>query len=459
MSNLLTLTTQFSQDTLPANNSQRLLYVLIEFAAGDVGGGAPLPVNLTLVVDKSDSMCVPILSQEQFDELVRLGSVSETMVDGVPVWHFENIPAQYSLDAPRSIDFVKRALHSAVEQIAPHDRFALVAFAREAMVVIPNQPGQNKRELVQAIDALDKLPIGNETYMALGLTRGIEQAQAALSRDHLNRLIILTDGFTQDAPQCRALAQNAAQQGIAVSTMGLGVEFNEELLISIADVTGGEAYFVRDPSEIPKVFRQELAGVQNIALRNLLVRMRFMDGIELRRAHRVKPMIYDLGALPLVERGFDLKLGDMARQAAFALMLELVVPPRPEGNYQLAHLVAEYDLPHLGIERQKQRANLIIPYTANHASAPTNPTVMNLVEKLSAFKLQTRALQDAANGDLANATRKLQAAATRLINMGEQNLAQQMLNEAANLEQRGRMSAEGTKRLRYETRKLTQKLE
>jgi len=199
--------------------------------------------------------------------------------------------------------------------------------------------------------------------------------------------------------------------------------------------------------------------VQKIALRNLLLRMRFMDGVELRRAHRVKPMIFDLGALPLVERGFDLKLGDMARQTSSALMLELVVPPRPEGNYQLAHLVAEYDVPHLGIERQKQRANLIIPYTANHAAPPLNPTVMNLAEKLSAFKLQTRALQDAANGDLANATRKLQAAATRLINMGEQNLAQQLLNEAANLEQRGRMSAEGTKRLRYNTRKLTQQLE
>lgn len=459
MSNLLTITTQFSQDTLPANNSARLLYVLIELTAGDVGNGAPLPVNLTMVVDKSDSMCVPILSQDQFDELARLGTVSETMVDGVPVWHFENIPQQYTLDAPRSIDFVKRALHSALEQIAPHDRFALVAFAREAVVVIPNQAGQNKRELLKAIDTLDTLPIGNETYMAFGITRGLEQAQAVLSHEYINRLILLTDGFAQDAPQCRALAQNAAQQGVAVSTMGLGVEFNEELLISIADLTGGEAYFVRNPSEIPQVFRQELASVQKIALRNLLLRMRFMDGVELRRAHRVKPMIFDLGALPLVERGFDLKLGDMARQTSSALMLELVVPPRPEGNYQLAHLVAEYDVPHLGIERQKQRANLIIPYTANHASAPLNPTVMNLAEKLSAFKLQTRALQDAANGDLANATRKLQAAATRLINMGEQNLAQQLLNEAANLEQRGRMSAEGTKRLRYNTRKLTQQLE
>ncbi len=455
----LTITSQFSQDILPANNSARLVYVLVELSAGDVDAGAPLPVNLTMIVDASESMSVPILSQAQFDELARLGSVSETLVDGVPVWHFDNIPRQYTLDAPRSIDYVKRALHSALEQIAPRDHFALVAFAREAMVVIPNQSGQNKRELLKAIDTLDTLPLGNDTYMAMGITRGLEELQAGFSRDAINRLVILTDGFTLDAAQCRALAGNAAQQGISVSTMGLGVEFNEELLISIADTSGGEAYFIREPAEIPNAFRQELAGAQKIALRHLLLRMRFMSGVELRRAHRVKPMISDLGAPPLIERGLELSLGDLARQSTLALMLELVAPPRPEGNYQLAHLIVEYDIPHLGIERQKQRENLIISYTAGQAAAPVNPIVMNLAEKLSAFKLQTRALEDAKRGDLANATRKLQAAATRLINMGEQDLAQQMLDEAANLEIRGRMSPEGTKRLRYDTRKLTQKLE
>jgi Ca-activated chloride channel family protein len=84
---------------------------------------------------------------------------------------------------------------------------------------------------------------------------------------------------------------------------------------------------------------------------------------------------------------------------------------------------------------------------------------MNIVEKVSAFKLQTRALEDAARGDVAGATQKLKAAATRLINMGESDLAQAALNEAANLEQRGQMSAAGTKRLRYDTRRLTQKLD
>ncbi len=459
MSNLLTITPQFSQDTLPADSPTRLLYVLLEFQAADLGNATPLPVNLAMVVDKSDSMCVPILSQEQFEELANMGNVSETMVDGVPVWHFENVPKQYELVAPRSIDFVKRALHSALEQIAPDDHFALVAFARQAMVVIPHQPGKNKRELMRAIETLDTLPLGNDTYMATGMERGLEEVQRSLSRAFVNRMIILTDGFTQDTAQCRALAQQAAQHGIAVSTMGLGVEFNEELLIAMADASGGNAYFIQDPAEIPNAFRQELNGVEKIALRNVWLKMRLMSGIEVRRVHRVKPSISDLGTLTLNDRAFELALGDVAPHSARSFLLELLVPPRPAGNFQLAHLIVEYDVPQWAIERQKVRENLIITFTNDRASAPINPTVMNLAETVSAFKLQTRALQDAARGDVAGATHKLQSAATRLINMGEAELAQQMLNEVANLELRGKMSAEGTKRLRYDTRKLTQKLE
>lgn len=459
MTNSLSITTTLNQDTIPANSPLRLVYLLLEIQPGEVNvAPTPLPVNIGIVVDKSDSMCIPILSQEQFDELARMGLASETIVDGVPVWQFQNVPASYKLNAPRNVDFVKRALHSALEKISPRDQFALVAFAREARLLIPRQSGQNKRALLPAIDELDNLQLGNDTYMAAGMSMGYEQVQQGFSREMVNRMIVLTDGFTLDGPQCQFLAQQAAQSGISISTMGLGVEFNEELLISIADASGGNAYFIHDPAEIPQAFAQELSGVQNVVLRDLNLKMRLMQGVELRRAHRVKPIISDLGALPLADRAFDLSLGDLSRGGEIALLLELLVPPRPEGGYQLAHFIIEYDQPSVGLIRQKSRQDVIIHY-GSAVGAPVNPQVMNIVEKVSAFKLQTRALEDAARGDVAGATQKLKAAATRLINMGENDLAQAALNEAANLEQRGQMSAAGTKRLRYDTRRLTQKLE
>lgn len=458
MTNPLSIITSLNQELMPPNAAVRLAYLLIEIQPGETDAvPTPLPVNIGIVVDKSDSMCIPILTPEQFKELERLGLASETIVDGVAVWRFENVPSSYKLKAPRSIDFVKQALHTALERLAAHDQFALVAFAREAQVLIARQPGANKRALLTAIDSLDELQLGNETYMAAGLNLAYQEVQQGLSREMINRIVVLTDGFTLDASQCQYLAQQAAQQGISISTMGLGVEFNEELLISIADTSGGNAYFIHDPADVPKAFAQELSGVQNVLLRDLTLKMRMMQGVELRRVHRVQPIISDLGALPLnADRSLDLALGDVGRGGAVALLLEVLVPARPAGTYQLAHCVVDYSQPGLGAFGQKAVQDCILQYAADAENASIDPRVMNIVEKVSAFKLQTRALQDAASGDVVGATQKLKAAATRLINMGEQDLAQAALNEAANLEQRGQMSAAGTKRLRYDTRKLTQ---
>jgi Ca-activated chloride channel family protein len=81
------------------------------------------------------------------------------------------------------------------------------------------------------------------------------------------------------------------------------------------------------------------------------------------------------------------------------------------------------------------------------------------VEKVTAHRLQTQALDEAAVGNIAGATQKLRAAATRLLELGEEELARTALEEAQRLEEGKGLSSAGTKKLRYETRKLTQKLE
>jgi Ca-activated chloride channel family protein len=105
------------------------------------------------------------------------------------------------------------------------------------------------------------------------------------------------------------------------------------------------------------------------------------------------------------------------------------------------------------------RSDIVVQYSDDPwAGTQTDAKVMNVVEKVSAHRLQTRALQEVQAGNIAGATVKLRAAATRLLNMGEDELAQAALQEAENLERQGQLSAAGTKKLRYETRKLTQKL-
>jgi Ca-activated chloride channel family protein len=84
---------------------------------------------------------------------------------------------------------------------------------------------------------------------------------------------------------------------------------------------------------------------------------------------------------------------------------------------------------------------------------------MHIVEALSAYKLQRRAQTDLRAGDKAGATRKLRAAATRLLDMGQNELAAEVHRQVAELEQWGTTDSRRTKKLRYETRKLTRQLD
>ncbi len=80
---------------------------------------------------------------------------------------------------------------------------------------------------------------------------------------------------------------------------------------------------------------------------------------------------------------------------------------------------------------------------------------MNIVEKATAFKLQTRALQEAEIGNVEAASRNLRAAATRLLNLGETDLAQAAEREAERIESEGTASPAATKKLTFDTRKLS----
>ncbi len=113
-------------------------------------------------------------------------------------------------------------------------------------------------------------------------------------------------------------------------------------------------------------------------------------------------------------------------------------------------------MPALNLIGEKAKADIMIDFTSDPQLAREYDAFsMNLVEKVTAFKLQTRALDAARMGDTEGASRQLRAAATRLLQIGEKQLAEAAIAEAENLEEKGEMSSAGTKKLRYATRKLT----
>ena len=199
--------------------------------------------------------------------------------------------------------------------------------------------------------------------------------------------------------------------------------------------------------------------MQDTVVQNALVVLRLASGVTPQQVWQVLPMISDLGYRPLSDRDVQVGLGELEKGQPRSLLVELLISPRPTGSYRIAQVEVNYDVPGLKLSGEKTKADILLDFTADAAKAKQyQPEVMNIVEKVTAFKLQTRALEEAKMGNVAGASQKLRAAATRLLEMGEDELAQSAIEEAENLEKSGKMSARGTKKLRYETRKLTQRL-
>ncbi len=450
MSEPLELTAVLNTPALPVANQPRMVYLLLQVSGGH--GDAALPVNLVLVIDTSESMHIRLADDEQFRDLARMGALKEVLVDGVPAWEPTEMAAQALDHLPRKIDRVKDALRVAVELLRPSDQFAMVAFATRAETLIPNTSAAHKVRLLDAIAGLERLRLGDATYMAAGMALGFDEVQRSVAAGLVDRMLVLTDGFAFDEAECRAWAQRARQAHLPISTIGLGGEFNEELMIPIADQTGGEAYLL-EVQDLAVVLSRELQRAQAVRYRNLELKLRPTPGVEVRAAYRVRPAIAPL-EMNDQDGSYSFPLGELVGGEEPGLLLELVVPPHPAGSLRLAQLLLAYDDP-AGGTSGKVRADVVAEVTDDLArAAQTTPQVMRVVEALSAYRLQRNAQNDLAVGNVAGATRKLRAAATRLLDMGEPELAAEVQQQASALEQHGQADPHLTKKLRYETRKL-----
>jgi Ca-activated chloride channel family protein len=415
MANDITLHCRLNKAFLPVMNTQQLVYVLIEAVPGAAMAQVEMPLNLSLVLDKSGSM------------------------------------------QGKKIENLRQAAKLVVDRLGADDLLSIVAFSDRKYRIADSQSVTDKEGLKAKID---RIRDGGGTAISGGMAQGLAELEKGLDANRVSRLLLLTDGQTfGDEKQCKKLGKNAGDKGIVVHALGLGDDWNEDLLDEVAEASGGSADFIDSPDKIVPFFERAVQSMQDTVVQNALMVLRLTNDIRPRQVWQVLPMISNLGYLPLSDQAVQVGLGELEKGQPRSLLVELLVGPRSAGTYRVAQAEVSYDVPGLELVGEKVKADILLDFTADASKTQDyDPEVMNIVEKVTAFKLQTRALEEAKMGNIAGASQKLRAAATRLLDMGEEELAQSALEEAENLEQSGQMTARGTKKLRYETRKLTQRL-
>jgi Ca-activated chloride channel family protein len=418
MADEVKLAVTLARTKMLANSAPQIQYALIEVIP--VGEGLPeaAPLNLCFVLDRSGSM------------------------------------------AGEKIENLRKAVQLVIDQLDPTDIVSIVIFDDRADVLVPATPATDKNALKAKVNSITDR---GGTEMSKGMQLGIQELQKHLTPDRVSRMVLLTDGQTYgDEDECQKLANQLKEMGVPLYAFGLGEDWNEDLLDALANATkslGGFSEFIERPEQILQHFQFAVRSAKRVVARNAYLTLKLAQGIAPRQVWRVLPLIANLGYQPISDRDVQVPLGDLERDEGQAILVELSVATKPKGTFRIAQAEVTCDLPHENRYGEKVRADIIVEFTDDQqAVQQVNPRVMNLVEKATAFKLQTRALEAAKAGDYGTATRLLRQSATRLLNIGEQELATVALEEAKRLEQGQQMTSTGTKRLRYETQRLTRPL-
>ena len=348
------------------------------------------------------------------------------------------------------IDRVRRATGRAFDLLDGQDIASVVIFDHRTEVLLPAAPVANRREAQQKISQIRD---AGGTKIAPAIEKALREIDRG-GPNAIRRMVLLTDGQTENEKECLIQADEAGKRGVPITALGVGKDWNEDLLIEMANRSGGTADYIDQPDKIVDYFQNTVQRAQATAINNATLTLRLVQGITPRAVWQVYPLISNLGYRPVSDRDVVVPLGELESGAGRSLLIELLVDPRPAGQYRIGLAEISYDVPALNLQGERTRAEIMLAFTADPAlTGQVNAPVMNIVEKVSAFKLQTRALSDLASGDVTGATQKLQSAVTRLLSQGEIELAQTMQHEIENLQQSGQLSSEGQKTMKFGTRK------
>lgn len=189
-----------------------------------------------------------------------------------------------SMQEERKMEFARAAAAKMVEALRPDDYLSLVAFDGVARVVLAARPAGDRRE---ALNQIINLAPGSATNIHEGLQRGYEQVRRFASPENANLVILLSDGEitagVNDPDVFHQMATKNADLDIQTSTVGMGVDFNEELMLALARDGRGNYHFLRDGKDTEAVLRGELDQLTHTVARAVKVRIRLADGVGLVR--------------------------------------------------------------------------------------------------------------------------------------------------------------------------------
>jgi len=166
---------------------------------------------------------------------------------------------------------VIKAARVVIDQLTGRDSLTVIAFDHEAKVVLSSKRVLNRDEAKRRLNQVEVA--GGSTDIHAALKMGFMEMRGFSGDNTIDKMVLLTDGRpthgeTEDLKFFK-LAENIREKGGSVSAVGIGLDYNEDLLSSVARLSGGGFYHSARPREIKKIFKKEIAHFLNVSHRAL----------------------------------------------------------------------------------------------------------------------------------------------------------------------------------------------
>lgn len=214
------------------------------------------------------------------------------------------------------IENAKLAAMDVYSIVGSGDILSLVTYSDTAHILLPPQKNKN---IERAHRKIKGIRASGNTALYAGVEKGAQQVQDFYDTSLINRVILLSDGLANTGPSSledlTSLSSRLAQKGISVSTIGLGLEYDEEMMMKIAQKGDGNHYYVQESVDLQTIFSEELALASKTYAQDLRIKIILPEGFKIKEFLNYEGQIIDNQAA--------LTLGQLMAEATRKIYLEV----------------------------------------------------------------------------------------------------------------------------------------
>ncbi len=417
----LSLRAGLSHGYLPVDDS-RHIHSRLRVRAGEATTSDRPPLNLAVVIDRSGSM--------------RGGRLAHA----------------------------KQAAHSLVKRLSEKDRLAIVAYGSEVTVHADSRPVTPARsdELNGAISAIDR---NGSTLLSGGFEQGNAIVAEHATDASVDRVLLLSDGKANRGKKTVGALGNLARQslraGVSITTIGIGLDYDEDIMTTMAEMGAGHHHFVEDDSQLTEIFGREFETLANVVARDARLVVRLGPGVEILDLHGFSHDRQD-GRIVVNLDSF------YARQHK-DLLMDLAVSPSEAGSLPIleARLAFDDDTGERDREVHSSAAVTAVATPDSTHHDETNESVMRRVEQITYAESVERASDAFEQGERERARDLIERQRRRLRDKGtERGISREKVREKsaeldeleADMDRSGSPESASGKRIQKETQDETLEL-